>query len=275
MSGTEATPRAVRQERKGNVLHIVFDAPAARNAIAQPDMLALVDMLRDAAGNPDIRVVALRGAGGHFCGGGTIDSFGQVPDGEATLTQEERRARRIQRIAACAEISELLRTIPQPTLAILEGAAAGAGMIWAMACDLRIASETAFFSTAYGRMGVSGDMGAAAILLSVAGSHLVRRLLLLSERMEAPEMHSLGLLTDVLAPEAFAAGVRALLDQLADLPPLAVAAMKQNLIAAERQDWTAAVRLEAENMVRTLESRDCREAVLARKERRRPRFEGA
>ena len=265
---------AIVLRREGAILHIELDAPHIRNALTQVQMLALRDVLAEASRDRTIRVVSLRGAGGHFCGGGAIDSFGQRPPGEEGLSDAERRERRIARLEACAEISDLLRTMPKPTVALIEGAAAGAGMIYALSCDLSVVSETAFFCTAYSRLGVSGDMGAAPLLMTIVGRHRAGRLLMMAERLHPGDMQKLGIISEIVPASDFETRADALLAQLAAGPPLAYAAIKENLNMAENQPRAATVRKEAENMVRTLESADTKEAQTARAERRAPQFTG-
>jgi 2-(1,2-epoxy-1,2-dihydrophenyl)acetyl-CoA isomerase len=274
MSATEPQRNAITLRREGAILHIVLDAPHIRNALTQVEMLALRDVLRDAAQDSGVRVVALRGAQGHFCAGGAIASFGQRPDGEEALSDAERRERRVARLVECAQISELLRTMPKPTVALVEGAAAGAGMIYALSCDLCLASESAFFSTAFSRIGTSGDMGASALLLELAGTHRAYRIMMLAERLDAQAVYAMGLISEVVSRDAFEARAADVLAQLAAASPLVLAAIKENLVVAAREPRPIAVRREAENMVRTLESEDCKEARAARKERRLPRFAG-
>lgn len=263
---------AIVLQREGAIARVVLDAPKVRNALTQVQMLELLTLLEALGADGTVRVVALAGVGDHFCGGGAIDSFGRRPEGEEALSEAERRERRIERLERCAAIATTLRTMPKPTVALVRGAAAGAGMIYALACDLCAASDTAVFTTAYSKLALSGDMGAALLLTRIAGPRAARQLLLLADKLDAAAMRDLGMLSAVWPDASFAAEADDLLARLAAGPPLAYAAIKENLQAAEDLTPAQAIRIEAANMVRTLESTDCREARDARSAKRPPQF---
>jgi 2-(1,2-epoxy-1,2-dihydrophenyl)acetyl-CoA isomerase len=265
---------ALDVRREGDVLHIVMNAPAVRNALTQVQMLRLGELLEQAAADDTIRVVALTGAKGHFCAGGAIASFGDASADETNLSNDEKRERRIERLEQCAGIARSLRTMPKPTVALIQGAAAGAGMIYALACDIRIASETAIFTTAFARLALSGDMGAAALLMRLAGPAQARELLLMSSRLSAADALRRGLLTEVVPESEFERRTSAVLLELSWGPPLAYAAIKENLAAAEERPYAEAIAIEARNMVSTLESLDHIEARRTRALRLIPDFVG-
>jgi 2-(1,2-epoxy-1,2-dihydrophenyl)acetyl-CoA isomerase len=149
------------------ILTITIDNPDARNALSQPAGVDLIAGLRDAAADPGVRVVVITGAGGAFCAGGDVRSFGSVDhrDKVAAKWSDDPvwsgMEQRTIRIKGNSETTTLLHDMGKPTIAMVRGAAAGAGMAMAMACDFRIASPSAVFTTAFAKIGTSGDSGLA------------------------------------------------------------------------------------------------------------------
>lgn len=189
------------------VLTLTLNNPGVRNAITQKIGTQLVARLREAAEDPAVRVLILTGAGEHFCSGADLKTLGSVdPDnalearwGDDPIWKDlEQRALRIRRNS---EIGLLLHTMGKPTIAMVRGAAAGAGLSMAMACDFRIASDTAVFTTAFSRIGVSGDTGASYFLLKLVGATKARELMFLSEKVSAQEALEIGLVSRVV-PDA-------------------------------------------------------------------------
>lgn len=260
--------------RSGAIAEVTFNAPDVRNALTPDDMAYLAERLRELAEDRTVRLVSLRGAGGHFCAGGNVRGFGGgVPDAIASNPADVHEWR-VQRLIRAAGIATLLRTMEKPTVALLEGSVAGAGLIYALACDFRLAAASTMFTTAFARVGTSGDMGASVVLHRLAGPAMARELLFLSAKFTATEARSAGLVHRVYSVEAFQRESAAFVAALADGPPLAFAAMKRNLIAAEELGTNEALEIEARNMIATLDSADCREAAQAFLQRRPPIFTG-
>jgi len=162
----------------------------------------------------------------------------------------------------------------KPTLAALPGPAAGAGFSLALACDLRIAAESAFATTAYAKLGLSGDYGGAWFLTQLVGPAKAREILFLGDRIDARECERLGLVNRVvpdaeLEKEAFALAAR-----LAAGPPIALRYMKDGLNRALTESLESCLELEADRMVQSAGTEDYLEAVQAYQEKRAPRFKG-
>jgi 2-(1,2-epoxy-1,2-dihydrophenyl)acetyl-CoA isomerase len=275
MVAEKCNPNAILLRQDRGIFTITLNVPTIRNALTQPEMLILADRLREASLDPTVKVVVLAGAGEHFSAGGNVHSFGGVPKGEEALTPNEARERRIQRLIRCAEVSLLLHTMAKPTVALIRGSAAGAGMVYALACDFRLGSTTMVMTTAFARVGLSGDMGVSLLLQRLVGPALARELLFFSERLPASEALAKGLVNRIYPDEEFDHEAELFVEKLHAGPLLAYAAMKQNLVAAREVTVAEAIEVEARNMVRTLESADCQEAAAAFLERRQPRFIGA
>jgi 2-(1,2-epoxy-1,2-dihydrophenyl)acetyl-CoA isomerase len=172
------------------------------------------------------------------------------------------------------QIPVMLHEMPAVTIAAISGACAGAGFGWACACDLRIASETARFNSAFLDVGVAGDMGGPWTLPRILGAAKARELYFLPGKFDAAEALRIGLVSKVSAVEAFESDITALTTRLARAAPLALTAMKANFLAAERMGFSDYIALESEKHVRLFQSEDTTEAFRAFVAKRPPVFNG-
>lgn len=262
------------------VFTITFNRPGAHNAFTLPMWSKLLQLLQDAAMDPAVRCVLLMGAGKSFCAGADVQTFGVVDTNDPMAvryaddpvwTDIELRVARLVRNAG---ISKLLHGMGKPTVAAVRGAAAGAGLSMAAACDFRIASDNAKFVAAFARIGTSGDYGISYFLSKLVGPMKARELLLLGDRTDAEDARAMGLINRVVADAELETEARALARRLADGPPVAYRLMKQNIIAAETGSLDDVIQVEARNMIRCLTTEDSKEAVLAFREKREPKFNG-
>jgi 2-(1,2-epoxy-1,2-dihydrophenyl)acetyl-CoA isomerase len=262
------------------ILTITIDNPDARNALSQPAGVDLIAGLRDAAADPGVRVVVITGAGGAFCAGGDVRSFGSVDhrDKVAAKWSDDPvwsgMEQRTIRIKGNSETTTLLHDMGKPTIAMVRGAAAGAGMAMAMACDFRIASPSAVFTTAFAKIGTSGDSGLAFYLTRLVGPTKARELLFFSEKVTGEAASLLGLVSKLVAEEELLAETMAFARRLAEGPPIAYRYIKQNLLLAESIHWDQYLEVESRNMVRCFQTEDSREAIKAFSEKRPPSFMG-
>jgi len=164
--------------------------------------------------------------------------------------------------------------VRKPTVAALPGPAAGAGLALALACDMRIAAESAIMSTGYARIGLTGDYGVAWLLTRLVGTSRARELMFLSERIDARRCEALGLLNRVVPDVELRDTAFRLAKSLAEGPSIALARIKDNLDHAISADFLASMDQEAENMVRSARTTDHKEAVRAFIDKRRPAFMG-
>jgi 2-(1,2-epoxy-1,2-dihydrophenyl)acetyl-CoA isomerase len=164
--------------------------------------------------------------------------------------------------------------MPKPTIAMVRGACVGAATALAAACDFRIVSETAFFSTAFARIGVSGELGASYYLTKLVGVAKARELFFFADRVPANEARAIGLVNKVVPDTELETEVMGFARRLADGPPLAYRFIKANLNAAETRTAEDMVAMEALHQVRVLRSEDAREAISAFFEKRTPKFSG-
>jgi 2-(1,2-epoxy-1,2-dihydrophenyl)acetyl-CoA isomerase len=163
--------------------------------------------------------------------------------------------------------------MPAVTIAAISGACAGAGFGWACACDLRFASRSARFNTAFLDVAVAGDMAGPWSLPRLVGAAKARELYFLPGKFDAEEAFRIGLVSRVFDDNAFVSEVDAVVSRLADASPVALRGMKANFIDAERMDLQAYVGIESERHLRISKSKDTQEAFRAFLEKRKPRFE--
>src|ERR1700721_3083220 len=181
----------VLQNLESGLLTITMNRPERRNAL-NPDMtLGLVAAARRAAEDHEVRAVLLKGAGGTFCVGGDVKS---MAEGRAPLPFEAKMAN----LRRGMEVARLLHVLPKPVVAQVDGAAAGAGLSIALACDLRVASASVKITTAFAKVGLSGDYGGTYFLTQMLGSAKARELYLLSPVLTAQEALALGMGTRVV-----------------------------------------------------------------------------
>ncbi len=251
---------------------LTMNRPKRRNALSDAMLSALSEVLRAVEVDPDVGCVVLTGAGGAFCAGGDVKGMAARSEGGgARTTLDEAIAR--QRLSQRATAGKLYE-MPKPTIAALPGAAAGAGLSLALACDLRIGSENAVLVTAFARVGFSGDYGGTFFLTQLIGSAKARELYYLSERLDAKEALHLGLLNRVFPDTVFEDQTLELARRLANGPSIAYSYMKENLNRAVGGKLDECLDLEATHHVHTGLTEDHREAAKAFVEKRDPVFRG-
>jgi len=254
------------------VLTLTMNRPDARNAMSGAMNAALAAQLASAELDPEVKCVVLTGAGRGFCAGGDVKGMASRGDGaagEVTLDGAIHRQRINQRATAGK-----LFTMPKPTIAALPGAAAGAGLSLALACDLRIMASDAIMTTAFARVGFSGDYGGSYFLTQLVGSAKARELYFLSGRVTAEEALRLGLTNWVCAPEDLPGRTRQIALELARGPTVAFRYMKENLNRAMGGDVDDCLDLEATHHVHCARTDDHKEAAKAFVEKRQPVFKG-
>jgi 2-(1,2-epoxy-1,2-dihydrophenyl)acetyl-CoA isomerase len=254
------------------VLTLTLNRPEARNAMSREMNQALEAQLAAAELDTRVRCVVLTGAGQGFCAGGDVKGMAASGDGTVgalTIDQAIHRQRANQRGTAGR-----LFKMPKPTIAALPGPAAGAGLSLALACDLRVMASTAIMTTAFARVGFSGDYGGTYFMTQLVGAAKARELYLLSPRVSAEEALKLGLANWVCAPEELAERTAQIARGLASGPTVAYRYMKENLNRAMAGDVDDCLDLEATHHVHCGQTEDHREASRAFVEKREPVFQG-
>jgi len=263
----------ISTEVSDGVMTITLNRPKRRNAMSNPMLQGLVGSLADAEVASDVGAVVLTGAGGAFCAGGDVKGMAEA-GGEGGSSPQQYDAqvhlqRRNQR-----DTAGKLYELPKPTLAALPGPAAGAGLSLALSCDLRYASPNAIMTTAFARVGFSGDYGGTYFMSRLIGSAKARELYFLSERVDMVEAERLGLVNGVFPEESLQDDVHAIARRLAEGPTVAYRYMKENLNRAASGEMGECLDMEATHHIHCGQTRDHREAAQAFVEKREPVFEG-
>src|ERR1700728_4685236 len=253
------------------VLTLTLNRPEARNAMSEAMNRALAEQLAWAEVAPSVKCVVLTGAGKGFCAGGDVKGMAERTQESVPITPDEAIYR--QRVNQRATAGRLFK-MPKPTLAALPGAAAGAGLAWALACDLRIMSRTAILTTAFARVGFSGDYGGSYFLTQLVGAAKARELYFLSDRIGAEEALRLGLTNWVCAAEHLAFRTREIAQRLANGPTVAYRYMKENLNRAMTSELEDCLDLEATHHIHCGQTDDHLEAAKAFVAKREPIFKG-
>jgi len=254
------------------VLTLTFNRPESRNALSRALNDALQTQLAQAESDPQVKCIVLTGQGRAFCAGGDVKSMltrNYNEPGSHTLDEYIHRQRLDQRAT-----SGRLFSMPKPTIAAIPGAAAGAGFSLALACDLRIMADTAFMTTAFAKVGFSGDYGGSYFLTRLVGASKAREMYLLPERIDAAQALALGLTNWVCPAEELTQRAQDLARRLAHGPTVAYRYMKENLNRAVNGNLMDCMDLEATHHVHCAQTEDHKEATRAFVDKREPVFKG-
>tara|TARA_R110002073_G_scaffold3990_7_gene26861 strand:+ start:5173 stop:6045 length:873 start_codon:yes stop_codon:yes gene_type:complete len=251
---------------------ITLNRPEARNAMSGEMNAALQTILLKCELDPEVRCVVLTGAGKGFCAGGDVKGMAASGDGTVGARTID-QAIHEQRVNQRATAGKLFK-MPKPTIAALPGAAAGAGLAFALACDLRVMASTAIMTTAFARVGFSGDYGGTYFMSQLVGTAKAKELYYLSERVSAEEALRLGLTNWVCEPEELQAKTMEIAKRIAAGPTVAYRYMKENLNRALAGDIDDCMDLEATHHVHCGQTEDHRNATKAFVEKREPVFQG-
>jgi 2-(1,2-epoxy-1,2-dihydrophenyl)acetyl-CoA isomerase len=251
---------------------LTMNRPERRNALSGQMLSALAAALATCETDPEIAVVVLTGAGGAFCAGGDVKGMAEASRGGGTGPGIDEQIH-LQRINQRATAGRLYK-MPKPTIASIPGAAAGAGLSLALACDLRIAAENAVMTTAFAKVGFSGDYGGTYFLTRLVGNAKARELYFLSDRIDMKEAERLGLVNWVVPAGELAARTMDLARRLARGPRVAYRYIKENLNRAAAGEVDECLDLEATHHIHAGLTEDHREAARAFVEKREPVFKG-
>ncbi len=267
------------EKRVDGVAVVTLNRPESLNAMGGQLLPLLAQHLAECATDTTVRCVVLTGTGRAFCAGGDVKDMAAARDvvgaGGAPSSPAAQFAHGVESLRpAPRATSYALHVMPKPTLAMVNGAAVGAGLSLALACDLRIASEHARFGTVFRNVGFSGDFGGSWFLPRLVGLEKARELYFTGSIIDAAEAQRIGMVTRVVAHDQLEAETMALAGQIASGPTLAYARMKENLNRSGSCDLLTLLDQEALNMRLSGTTRDHREAAQAFVEKRRPMFSG-
>lgn len=250
-----------REQSDEGVLTLALNRPERKNAIDLPLAEELLQALDAAAENAAVRAVVLTGTGDAFCTGGDLVGDGDERSLLALMRQISRPALALHRF-------------PKPTLAKVNGTAAGAGWNLALGCDLVVASDAARFCQIFARRALSLDYGGSWLLPRLVGLHRAKELALLADWVSAEEAAALGLVNRVVPAAELDGFVDDWSRRLAAGPPIALSLSKRMLSEASFRSFEEAIDVEVTSQAVNLASRDTREGFQAFFEKRAPKFEG-
>jgi enoyl-CoA hydratase/carnithine racemase len=261
-------------ERRGGVAVATLNDPGRLNAMTEAMGQALVTTCAELAADDSVRAVVLTGAGRAFSAGGDLDMIegmaraGNEQPGGETRRQNEAFMGRFYRLFLT------LRSLPQPTLAALNGAAVGAGCCVALGCDIRLAAQEAKLGLNFVRLGIHPGMAATWTLPRLVGPAHAAELLLSGRTLDGAEAERIGLVNRAVPRERLLPDALALAEAIAENAPLAVRATKRSLALTPEATIDEQLDTEAREQALAYETADLLEGLAAARARRAPRFEG-
>lgn len=246
---------------------ITLSRPDRLNAFIGHMRRDLAEALEHAGSDRNVRVVIITGAGRAFCAGGDIAFMAEL--------MQRRDAEEFSRIlGAGRRVILAIRQMTKPVIAAINGPASGAGFNLALACDLRIAANTATFSQSFAKVGLHPDWGGTYFLPRLVSPNKACEMFFLGESIDAAEAMRLGILNQVVAPEDLDSATLQLAERLRAAPPIALAAAKHAVYISQAAELEEMLRYETEAQLRCFDSDDGHEGVHAFLEKREPKFTG-
>lgn len=253
----------VETSREEAVLTITLNRPDVLNAFNAEMHTRLAAALKEAR-SPDVRAVVITGSGRGFCVGQDLTEFREASGDIGSRLRETYHPNVLA-----------IRALAKPVIAAVNGAAAGAGMSFACACDLRIAADSASFVPAFVNIGLVPDSGGTYFVTRILGPARAFEWLASGRKLSAAEAHAWGLVSEVVEPESLAARAAAVAAQLAALPTRAVAMTKRLIDQAPTATLEQQLEREADLQTAATQTEDFKEGVAAFLEKRPPRFRGS
>jgi enoyl-CoA hydratase len=267
-------PDLVRVERRDAVAVVTFDDPARRNAMTEAMGRALADAGARLGADDSVRAVVLTGAGAAFSAGGDLAMIEAKSAAGREAPGEPARAANRSFMRSFYALFLSVRELPCPTVAALNGAAIGAGLAVALACDMRIAARDAVLGLNFVRLGIHPGMGSSWTLPRLVGPAVAADLLLTGRTLDGAEAERIGLVNRAVARESVVPDALALAQSIASAAPLAVRGTKRALARAAQVSLEEQLDLEAEQQAICYETADLAEGLRAARERRAARFGG-
>lgn len=255
-------PTSFGYDEADGIATITFARPDRLNALTFEVYAELRDLFATLAGQPGVRVIVITGEGRGFCSGGDVDAIiGEL------LKQDMEQLLAFTRMTGA--LIRNIRAVPAPVIAAINGIAAGAGAVIALACDFRLAVPQSSLAFLFTKVGLAGaDMGAAYLLPRVVGMARATELLMLGDRISADEALRIGLVNKVVHPDALMGEARALASRLAAGPSFALGMTKTLLNQELDIDFLSAIEAEAQGQAICMQAPSFREAYEAFKSRR-------
>jgi 2-(1,2-epoxy-1,2-dihydrophenyl)acetyl-CoA isomerase len=255
-------------ERADGITTVTLHRPDKKNAIDGRMWRELIEVFDEIVDDRDARVLVITGAGDGFCSGADLTDSQNADDLQGGVGGGLRSMRVVGRAAL------RLHELPIPTIAAVNGVAAGAGCNLALGCDLVVASDRARFSEIFSKRGLSVDFGGSWLLPRLVGMHRAKELVLLADIIDAAEADRIGLVNRVVPHDELMATALELAGRLAALPPVQLSVSKRLLNQSFSVSMADALEFEDVAQVMNFQSADTAEAVLAFVEKRAPEFTG-
>ena len=258
--------------KQNHVATLTFNQPERLNVLGKIVNVEIADALQDVANDNDMRVLVLTGAGRAFCAGGDFKSGNPA----SVAADPDRRPSKLARMVNeyTRGITLAIQNLEIPTIAMVNGAAAGAGFDIALACDIRIGCENSRFKVAWTARGLTTAFGTTWLLPRIVGVSIAAELIFTARMIEAQEALQLHLLNRLVPAKDLERETMALADQIAKGPPLAIRQSKINLYKGLEVDLDTALGLLASAQSQLFMTDDFVEAAHAFQEKREPVFKG-
>jgi 2-(1,2-epoxy-1,2-dihydrophenyl)acetyl-CoA isomerase len=257
-------------ERADGVVTVTLNRPEKKNAINGPMWRELVDVFDEVADTPTDRVLVITGAGDGFCSGADL-APGDNPD---LAAQDGGIGSTFRQMRVVGRAALRLHQLPQPSIAAVNGVAAGAGLNLALGCDLIVASERARFSEIFSKRGLNVDFGGSWVLPRLVGLHKAKELVFFADIIDADEAERIGIVNRVVPPEQLDKVVGEYAARLATLPPIQLAVSKRLLNQSFSVSMAEALEFEDAAQTMNFASKDTAEAMVAFLQKREPKFTG-
>lgn len=263
-------------ERFDGVVRVTFNRPEKKNALNAGNWLDLERVLDEATKDPDDRALILTGAGGCFSAG--ADLSGGLEGGQESGERRGLTGRRMQstlhEMRAVGEIIARLQKLPKPTLAVVDGVAAGVALGLVLACDLVLASDRARFSEVFVKRGLALDGGSSWTLPRTVGMRRAKQMAFFGDMVDAEQALAWGLVNEVVPPDELQKEGEQWGRRLASSPTTALSLIKRLLDDGSQGGFEAALENEARAQHIAFTTADMHEGIAAFRERRQPRFTG-
>ena len=275
MSTIETGTEELLCRLEDRVAIITLNRPKKKNALSDNLTPALRQTLLELETKREVGCILITGSGDAFCAGGDIGGMGGNASTNKEVLERPTAEERVRTLIHKQETLTLrLADHAKPTIAALPGVAAGAGLCIALACDIRVACQSAFVTTAYRNIGFSGDYGGSWLLTQLVGPSKAKELFFTGRRVQSDEALELGIFNQVFEDAVFENEALAMAKQIASGPPIAIAFMKEHINRAVTGDLRSNLAMEADRLIRCAATSDHKEAVKAFMEKRTPVFTG-
>ena len=256
---------SIKVDARDGILTITLDRAEKLNAFAGHMRRDLGETLERAGSDDEVRVIVITGAGRAFCAGGDVAAMDE-------MMAREDADEFARMLGAGRRVVTAIREMVKPVLASINGVASGAGFNLALACDLRIAAESARFSQSFVKVGLHPDWGGTYFLPRLVPSNIACEMFFLGDAIDSARARALGLVNRVVPDDQLAAETARLAERLRDAPPESIAAAKHAVYLSHHAELDEMLQYETEAQLRCFQTNDAREGVRAFLEKRAPRF---